>query len=610
MIEDIIFVSEPTANFEASQTREKKWRHEIKMASKRRLQAKVAVNRRSAIGKPFGWPLELFMKDMTPPMRLIPEPEPAASDLRRPKAGFRSNPLVRFKDWKNAAPKKPRRPQEDTSKAMMTEATTVVGDDESCDDMVEEEIYERIDEDDLVPVSGFNIENLDLKKAEEEWELRREPARQRLPADSYIRSLIFDSHALQSEPKGSLALVFGQLFPWMLDTGLDQPAHIFWYGKEIYPQLLEHWTSDEYRAEKLFVPVDRSNATFMEVIRLLKQVDEYAALQKMACASYFCCFAIFCGKKPKQCAHIEQTCFRHDFDKRIVQKFDYDHAEDFKYDNSMNTLKKMFGYEKDGGREGSDETGAYIHAWKRLAKEGRWLFADEATGVEWIAVPWFWKHENITESTYLKHFDRCFAEEHHSIYKARPKPEFKADPEAVFEIKASVLARKSAFLHTPERSFQEVSEIIWKVQFRETPDEAKRCHDQAVRELDYLDHEPIFKSRLSHEVSAKKKELMVICRQYLERSGLVNRIATIIFKRQPRRPKPVVHELVISSKPQKTPVQLCRERMTDDQKEASKKSRRVCNLSEEQHAMIKEQKRIAEKARYDQKKLLKGKNDK
>lgn len=172
----------------------------------------------------------------------------------------------------------------------------------------------------------------------------------------------------------------------------------------------------------------------------------------------------------------------------------------------MNTFKKVMGYVEE-----SDDDGAYLHAWKRLAGKGRWWFTD-ATGVEWIAVPWFWKHTEPTESSYLKHFDRCFAEEHHSIYASRLKPEFGPDPEAAFEIKTSVLARRAACLHTPRRSFREVVEIVWKVQFRETPDEAKRLHDQAVQGLEVLQKEFMFAQELPDEILEKKGRLTAACR--------------------------------------------------------------------------------------------------
>lgn len=392
----------------------------------------------------------------------VPEPNPAQPDKRLKQPVPKGDPLAKWTDWKNTAPKRPARRQEDRDKAlaaeaMMTESNSVIGDNESFDG-IEDGIHERIDEDDYLSVPDFDIENLDIKEIEEEEALRRDLAKQRLNVHSYLRSQVFDSCALQGER--GLARYLSELFPWMLDNGFDQTAHVFWHREDVCPQLLEHWASNEYRADKLFVPVDRSNATFMEVIRMLKEVDEYSAIRKRACTAYFCCFAVFYGQKPKQSAHVEHTCFRHDLDKRIVEKKHYDHAEDFKYDNSMNSFKKLLGYEKDGGKEGPDEVGAYIYAWKRLAKEGRWWFTDKATGVEWIAVPWFWKHTEPTESTYLKHFDRYHSELAHGIFASRIKPDSEADAEAVFEIKASVLARKSACLHTPRRSFREVAEIV------------------------------------------------------------------------------------------------------------------------------------------------------
>lgn len=605
-MEGIVFLSK-RSHFKADPAREEKWLRESQRALERRRQGKT-LNRRSAIGKPFGWPLELFSRDLPAGSeKAVPEPDPAKPD-KRLKVAPQNDPLSRFREFMNAAPKRPKRPQEDRDKAIMTEDTTVVGDNDARD-MAEEEIYERIDEDD-VPEQTFSF---DYQKVEEEAETRKELAKLRRNSDSYLRDQVFDSCALQGER--GFAHELGKFFPWMLDAGLDQPTHIFWHREEVCPQLLDHWTADEFRADKLFVPVDRSNATFMEVIRLWKELDELAAERKRALTAYYCCFSLFYGQKPKQSAHIEHTCLRHDLDKRIVKKVgydrrgeeaeldrsisnyhygehqdivdedlkkqkkelkeeavlvcpktSYDHAEDFKYENSMNSLKKLLGFVKEEARE-FDEVDAYLSAWKRLAGQGRWWFTDMVTGAEWIAVPWLWEHTEPTESTYLKHFDRCFAEEHHSIYASRPKPDSQPDPEAVFEIKASVLARRSAYHHIPGRSFREVAEIIWKVQFKETPDEAKRAHDQAVQDLEALHKESMFAQELPDEILEKKGRLIATCRQYLERSGLVHRVASIVFERQ-ARPRQAGYDLE-ASQLSKCPKQIWRDiQQTHAQKEA------------------------------------------
>lgn len=530
---------------------EQKWRREVRLAAKRRVQSKVVINssRRAALGRPPGWPSELFTVELSPPETLcIPEPAPAKPDYRLLDDTSLYDPFTKFNSWRKA---QTRSPEEDQLKAMLTEVTTAMGDNESVNNI--DELYERIDEED-VPAPAFNF------KAAEDDKLRREEQRKlRHVVDSHLLAQVFDSCPLQGEV--GLAASLGEFFPWMLDAGESQAAHTFWHGEEVCPQLQDHWSAEEFRAEKLFVPVDRANATFKQVISLWKELDELAAERKRAVAAYYCCFALFYGQKPNQSAHVEHSCLRHDLDKRIISKPSYDHAEDANYDSSVNTVKKILGFVKEQS-EGLDETDAYLHAWKRFAGKGRWWFTDSFTGQEWIAVPWLWRHTEPTESSYLKHFDRCFADEHFSIYRSRPQPAFKANPEAVFEIKASVLARRSACLHTTERSFQEVAEIVWGVLFKQNPDEAKRQYDQAVQELaavrmrigDMFDHE------LQNELDGQEDQLLSICRQFPKRVELVFRAVSIVFERAPKKDQGDDSiELVISSERQKSRKQIWRD---------------------------------------------------
>ena len=558
--------------------REKQWRGEVQIAAKRRLNSKVAINssRRAALGKPPGWPSELFTVELSPPKtRCIPEPEPANPDSRLLDDSSLGTSRSKFDLWLDSVQKKS---AEEDQKAMMTEATTTMGDDQSV--AIIDEIYERIDED--VPAPAFNF-----KAAEEDRLRREEQAKLRQTVDSHLLAQVFDSCPLQGEV--GLAASLGEFFPWMLDAGENQAAHVFWHSEELCPQLQDHWAADEFRAEKLFVPVDRSNATFKQVISLWKDLDELAAERKRAVAAYYCCFVLFYGQKPKQSAHIEHTCLKHDLDKRIVAKFKYDHAEDAKYDPSVNVAKKILGFVKGqagGFDEGDDclniprkvivvqeedkdfdEVGAYMSTWKRLAGKGRWWFTDRFTGQEWIAVPWLWRHTEPTESRYLKHFDRCFADEHYSIYRSRPLPKFEANPEAVFEIKASVLARKSACLHTTERSFQKVAEIIWFVLFKQNIDEAKIQHDQAVQELAVVRTGDIFDHELQNELDDKEDQLLLICRQFVERAELVFRATSIVFERAPKKDQDQIIDLIISSERQKARMQIYRDtKQTDLQK--------------------------------------------
>ena len=148
---------------------------------------------------------------------------------------------------------------------------------------------------------------------------RKKLSELRKTADSSLLAQLFDSCPLQGAT--GLAAAFGGFFPWMLDAGNGQAAHTFWWKEELCPQLQDYWNSKEFRPDKLFVPVDKTNFTFREVLRLLKEVDLLAAERKRAVAGYYCCFALFYGQKPKQSAHIEHTPLRYDLDKRIVEKF-------------------------------------------------------------------------------------------------------------------------------------------------------------------------------------------------------------------------------------------------------------------------------------------------
>jgi hypothetical protein len=580
-----------------------RWETNLELLKKRRINKKIKVNRRSAFGKSLGWPLELFTKDIKEPPKFaeLPEPEPAKPDPRLSSIGPRCDPVAMFRQAlaKPLVPTRPQvsgRPQQDLRKPTMTEAATVVGDEESFGG-ADEELYSRVDEED------FEDPVLDLEKIDRERVQREELAKKRQTVDSYLLEQVFDSFALQGE--NCLAADLGSLYPWMLDAGNNQAQHVFWKWQAVCPQLRDHFESKEFRPVKLFVPVDRSNASFMTVIRWFAGIDELAARTKRAMSAYYCCFALFYGQKPKQSVHVEHECLRHDLDERIIDKPNYDHAEDYKHDNSVNTAKKALGYVKENADE-LDEVDAYINAWKRLAGKGRWWFTDKHTGQEWIAVPWLWKHTEPTESTYLKHFDRCFAEKHYSIYCSRPLPDFeKADPEAVFEIKVSVLARKAACLHTVGRTFQDVARVIWWVNFKQTPDEAKKQHDQAVD--DWAKVEAVFADELPDELAEKKRELELVCKQFQQRADLVLRAANIIFERAPRRSKPI--ELEIGEKSQaQLEADAEKARWADNwqaRKDFVNHSRRIENQPEELKGAIRA-KEAARKAEYRKKKKLGG----
>lgn len=173
------------------------------------------------------------------------------------------------------------------------------------------------------------------------------------------------------------------------------------------------------------------------------------------------------------------------------------------------------------------------------------------------------------------------------------------------EIKASVLARKSACLHKIEevrhefggkrylnikrRSFQEIGEIIWLVLFKQTPDDAKRLHDKSFQDLEALQNESMFTQELPDEILEKKGRLSAACRQYSERSGLVHRAASIVFERAPKRDHD--GELEFVSEPKKTKMQKYRERMSIEKKETVLAKERIENLSEDAKENLRERKR-------------------
>lgn len=602
---DVVFTRETKRVEIDLRLRQVTWEINLAFANKQRTNDKIKFNRRSAFGKPISWPLELFSKELRVGGHLIPEPEPAKPG-KQENFVAKGDPLARWKEKIDEAQKRSKKQQEDRDKTIITEVSTVVDDYES-NKMIEDEVRNRRDEDDLVPEPEPAF---DFQKMEEDRSRRIELARLCQTDDSRLLTQIFDSCPLQGAT--GLAAAFSEFFPWMVDAGNGQAAHIFWNGKEVYPQLQNHWAADRYRAEKLFVPVDRTNATFNAVVRLWKELNELAAERKRAITGYSCCLTLLYGQRPRQAAHIEHTCLRHDLDRRIVNKPSFDHAEDFKHDKSVNTAKKVLGFVKDQP-EGLDEVDAYLNAWKRLAGKGRWWFIDKYSGREWIAVPCLWRHTDPTESSYLEHFSRCFAEEHYSIYHERSPPGFKElDPEAVFEIKASVLARKAACLHTTERSFQKVSEIVWLVLFKQTPDAAKKQYDQAVQALNMLKTESMFADELPADIITKEQQLLGVCKQFEERANLVFRAVSIIFERAPRKETEI--ELVLGAETEKSRVgnkseveKLRWKSLANDQValDTYNMSRRVASLSGDAKEKLRERKRkekAAQRLRANEKK--------
>lgn len=154
-----------------------------------------------------------------------------------------------------------------------------------------------------------------------------------------------------------------------------------------------------------------------------------------------------------------------------------------------------------------------------------------------------------------------------------------------------------------------MAEIIWKVQFHETPDQAKQLHDKAVKDLADLQKESMFAQELPDEILEKKSRLTAACRQYLERSGLVHRVANIIFERQPRCAKSVRQELEVLPREEEEAIlqkqqELNKALWADSwqrRKELVNYSRRIKNRPEELKDTIREKERVR-KAEYRKKK--------
>lgn len=551
---DPIYFITPSTLEPGSQAGQLQPRHELLREFKRRTNTKIRDSlrqKRSAFCPP-RWPSDNYTLDSRPPTAAeIGEPAPAMPDPRLLGETDFCDRLTRFKEWVKASHR--RAAEEETAKAMDTEATTAVGDN---DDLQKTDaLWARIDEEEVeICVFEFNF------KAAEEDRLRREKQarlRQLQNPDSHLLAQLSDSCPLQGEV--GLAACLGQFFPALVDVGFGQAQHKFWASKSLCPELREYWAAAEPRADKLFVPVDRSNETFIAVIGLWKELDERAAEMKRAVAAYYCCFALFYGQKPRQSAHVEHRSLKHDLDKRIVSKTGYDHAEDSTYDKSVNTAKLVLGFVKEQAGE-RDEVDAYLQAWKRLAGKGRWWFTDSYTGQEWIAVPWLWTTTEPSEKAYLKNFDRCWANDLSGVHLLAPKPELKADPEAEFDVRAGVLARKAACLRSANMSFKEVAAVIWLVQFREPLDQAHRKHELNLQKLGQLSVEG--RNIFEMDMEFNEDELLLAIREFEKNMRLVFTATSIVFERAPSLRRNDAFELEISwAKPK------CRQQVWRDTKQ-------------------------------------------
>lgn len=185
--------------------------------------------------------------------------------------------------------------------------------------------------------------------------------------------------------------------------------HQFWdEWNEKAPGLLAQLRSDKYRPDKLFVEIHPKSTSWMFLVNWLRRLDQRAALYKKAITGYYCCYAIFYGAKPRQCAHVEHEQLKFDLDHRIIDNYETEYE-------------------------------AYSTALKALAGRQRYYFIDH-NGVEWIAVPWYWKQERISKAGYRALFERCFASEY-LLYVRKTVERFE-DEEAILEIDSWVLAKK------------------------------------------------------------------------------------------------------------------------------------------------------------------------
>ena len=157
------------------------------------------------------------------------------------------------------------------------------------------------------------------------------------------------------------------------------PIHHYWGSTtEISPDWAGHMYSQAYRPDKLFIRVDPDSKMFKFLLRKLFKLAEKAREKHRGFFSYYCCYTIAFGYKPSQCAHIEHNSFKHDMDLRVIN-----HSETL-----VDPLSK---------------------ALFSLAGQGRYHFGD-ADGREWIALPWLWKCDNITDyENFEFYFRRCFS---------------------------------------------------------------------------------------------------------------------------------------------------------------------------------------------------------
>ena len=155
--------------------------------------------------------------------------------------------------------------------------------------------------------------------------------------------------------------------------------HSYWESTtEIAPNWVSHMYSNTYNPGKLFIRVDPDCKMFILLLKKLFKLAEKARKYHRGLFSYYCCYSIAFGYKPSQCAHIEHHDFKHFKDNRVLK-----HSDTFEEPLS----KALFS----------------------LAGQGRYHFGDK-DGREWIALPWLWKCDNITDyENFEFYFRRCFS---------------------------------------------------------------------------------------------------------------------------------------------------------------------------------------------------------
>lgn len=151
---------------------------------------------------------------------------------------------------------------------MLTEVATSTGNNDIINNA--DELYDQIDDFEIVPKPAY-----DFGVVEENKLRRREQAKRRWT----VNFIFWRKSLMATLSKVKLALLL-TLVSFSLDArcrkGSSGPYILVW-TRSVPPNPRRLGRRQKFRAEKLFVSVDRSNATFKEVISLWKQLNELTA---------------------------------------------------------------------------------------------------------------------------------------------------------------------------------------------------------------------------------------------------------------------------------------------------------------------------------------------